>query len=125
MKRLISLFAVIALTQACGSEEGSQSASNGASNACQSSNWLGTWQASAPNDTLKVYPDCTALSSYCGGKYTYSLPNGNGTFNLSVSGTNGNALCAPNGSYSCAYNDSTPGQLTIDCGGGAIVYTKQ
>lgn len=125
MKKLIIVSAITILS-ACGSSDSDTSTNNpGPSTACKDSPFLGQWYNSTFDDTLSLTQDCKGTSSYCSMSFTHHMPNGDGTVNLTVHTTTGNDPICPDepGSLVCAYN-VTSTTLTIDCGGGSVMWDK-
>lgn len=114
---------VYVLLTGCGAAKGGV-----VKGACSNqTNLLGSWYSVTAMDTLTFYGDCTGTRSACGpGGFLYSAPV-LGAIPTVVVSTNGSSggKCAPAvGNYSCAYNDTAAGYLTIDCGLGAVLYYK-
>lgn len=117
---LISVFLA-----ACGSEP-TETPAQSASNACSGLSILGTWQGqTVPSDVLNLGADCNGSSSYCQATFSFKPKNADGTIDIDVHQTNVNAFCFPSaGQYRCAINDLDPNVLTLDCGPGAVTWTR-
>ncbi|TXG77605.1 hypothetical protein E6Q11_02430 [Candidatus Dojkabacteria bacterium] len=123
--KYLNIFSLIALSLAigCGSDSTS-STTGGASNACASTPFLGQWTDTTFGDILTLNADCTGTLPRCAATLNFKNPNSNGTIDITFTASNAAAFCPNVGTYSCAYNNLVATTLTIDCGSGALTYTK-
>jgi len=91
------------------------------SSPCSELNVAGTWVAKW--SYLLLSSNCTGSETTCNSRFTYNTTD-EGDVLVSVSETNGSAGCMPVGEHTCTFSRSG-NELTIDCGDGAISYTKR
>lgn len=120
------LFTLSLVLSACGSDNPSNSASGGGAggNGCENVSFVGQWQGvTVPADTLALNANCMGTSSYCQSTFSFTPIKSNGQVTLNIQTTNGNAFCGAVGTYNCAINATEP-NLTLDCGTGAVNWTR-
>lgn len=123
---IIIIIALSYLFSGCGSDQGDakNAAQTGAASNCSNVSFIGTWNGvTVPTDTLSLNANCQGTSSYCASQFTFTPIKTNGQVMISIATTNGNAFCGAPGTYNCAINATEP-NLTLDCGGGAVDWTR-
>ena len=92
------------------------------STACSHYAFLGTWQSNI--DTLTLNNNCKGTSQFCQAKFTAKDKIVAGVLTVTIQETITHPWCLPVGVHDCAINHSEP-TLTLDCGGGATIYSRQ
>lgn len=117
MKKVLLVLA-LGLIFGCGGSD--QQGFNGggiqASGPSCSGDYLGTWTSKQGSITLNS--NCTGSESSCASQFTYSVNGSSASLNIFQA----NSGCAT-GSFNCAFL-VTGNSLVVNCGGGAVTYSK-
>jgi hypothetical protein len=122
MKPILALTILALLSTSCGKSD-SPAPVVVAAPACSNVQFLGTWTEPGSGDVLTLNANCTATTTECGQKFTFTVPDTNDEIIVVISEYNGDLACLPPGTYTCAF-DVSGNQLGFDCGSGVFIYEK-
>ena len=118
MKKLSLIIISLVFLTSCG----------GAPGACDALPFLGSWYNAGTAETMTFSGACRFTSDLCASTGTFPPVTGaSGNVLITVDSTSGAGGCLPLGGATCAYVVDTgaePDTLAVDCGSGAVVFTK-
>ena len=116
------LILTLVLLSACGVTPPDIPTPEPESTACAHYTFLGTWENN--QDTLTLKSNCKGTSQFCQAEFTVKDKIIAGVLTVTVEKTISHPWCLPVGVHDCAIYHNEP-SLTLDCGGGAMIYSRQ